>query len=124
MEETILVVDDDVLARMVISDYLRGCGYKVLEAANADEAIAILRHAPVDVLLSVVEMPGLGFTLSQWVRRNRPETDVILTASVSHAANAAAELCDSGPLPRPYDPQIVVDRIRRLRANRSRGATG
>lgn len=114
-----LVVDDEVLARMVISDYLRGCGYKVLEAANADEAMTVLRHAHVDILLSVVEMPALGFSLSQWVRRNRPEMDVILTANVSRAADAAAQLCDEGPLPRPYDPQIVVDRIRRLKANRA-----
>jgi len=34
--ETILVVDDEVLVRMVISAYLRDCGYKVIEATNAD----------------------------------------------------------------------------------------
>ncbi len=40
--ETILVVDDEVLIRMPIAEYLRDCGYRVVEAANGDEAIAVL----------------------------------------------------------------------------------
>ena len=45
---------------MVISDYLRNCGYKVIEATNADEAMIILRHGEIDVnvVFSDVEMPG------------------------------------------------------------------
>jgi CheY-like chemotaxis protein len=42
--ETILVVEDDVLVRMPISQYLRDCGYKIIEAANADEAMTVLLH--------------------------------------------------------------------------------
>jgi hypothetical protein len=34
---------------MVISDYLRTCGYKVIEATSADEAMTILHHAEIDV---------------------------------------------------------------------------
>jgi CheY-like chemotaxis protein len=41
-QETVLVVEDDVLIRMPISQYLRDCGYRVIEAANADEAMAVL----------------------------------------------------------------------------------
>jgi CheY-like chemotaxis protein len=119
----VLVVEDEVLIRMVISDYLRNCGYKVIEATNADEAMIILRHAEidVDVVFSDVEMPGSmdGFQLSKWLRANRPGVDVILTGSVPRAADAAAELCESGPLPKPYQPQIAVDRIKQLMALRS-----
>ena len=39
---TVLVVEDEVLIRLVIADYLRECGYKVYEAVNAQEAIAML----------------------------------------------------------------------------------
>jgi CheY-like chemotaxis protein len=35
--DTILVVEDDVLVRMPISQYLRDCGYRVIEAANAQK---------------------------------------------------------------------------------------
>jgi CheY-like chemotaxis protein len=118
-----LVVEDEILIRMVISDYLRGCGYRMIEATNADEAMVILQHAEieVDVLFSVVDMPGSmnGFQLSKWLRANRPGVDVILTGSVPRAADAAAELCDSGPLPKPYQPQIAVDRVKQLMALRS-----
>ena len=122
-QETVLVVEDEVFIRMVISEYLRSCGYKVIEAANADEALILLQHdeIDVDVVFSDIEMPGTmdGFGLSTWIRANRPGLDVILAGSVPRAANAAAELCDSGPLPKPYDAQTVADRIRQLMAARA-----
>jgi CheY-like chemotaxis protein len=122
-QETILVVEDDVFARMVISDYLRQCGYRVVEAASADEALALIKHMGVniDVVFTVLQLPGSidGFGLATWIRKNRPNLDVVLTGSLSREANAAAELCEESPLPRPYEPQMVVDRIRRLRAARA-----
>jgi CheY-like chemotaxis protein len=48
---TILVLDGDVLVRMPIVQLLRECGYRVIEAATSDEAVAILQktNIPVDV---------------------------------------------------------------------------
>ena len=43
-QEIVLVVEDDVLIRMPIAQYLRDCGYRVIEAACADEAMAVLLH--------------------------------------------------------------------------------
>jgi CheY-like chemotaxis protein len=121
--QTVLVVDDEVLIRMVISEYLRGCGYRVIEAASADEALTVLQHleTKVDVVFSDIDMPGSmdGFALSHWLRANRPSIDVILAGSITRAADEAAELCDAGPLPKPYEPQLVIDRIRRLLAARA-----
>jgi CheY-like chemotaxis protein len=117
-QQTVLVVDDEVLIRIVISEYLRGCGYRVIEAASADEALTVLQHleTKVDVVFSDIDMPGSmdGFALSHWLRANRPGIDVILAGSITRAADEAAELCDAGPLPKPYEPQLVIDRIRRL----------
>ena len=39
--ETVLVVEDEVLLRLSIAAYLRDCGYKVIEAADADEAVLV-----------------------------------------------------------------------------------
>src|SRR5215510_9490676 len=121
-QETILVVEDDVLVRMPIAQYLRDCGYKVIEAVNADEAMTVLRHQEtvVDIVFSAIDMSGStdGFGLSQWVREHRPGLDVILAGTVPRAVNAAKELCDDGPMPKPYEPQAVHDRIRRLLAAR------
>jgi CheY-like chemotaxis protein len=120
--ETVLVVEDEVLLRLVIAAYLRDCGYKVIEAADADEAVLVLTQPDlvVDVLFSDIEMPGSmdGFGLAQWTRANRPGLEVVLTGSVPRAVNAAANLCEEGPVPKPYEPQSVHDRIRRLLAAR------
>jgi DNA-binding NtrC family response regulator len=121
--ETILVVEDEVLIRLVIAQYLRDCGYRVIEAVHADEALLVLRRSElvIDVVFTDVEMPGSmdGFALAQWVRSNRPGMDVILAGSVNRAVQAASDLCDAqNNVPKPYDPQNVHDRIRRLLASR------
>src|SRR5262249_60223603 len=70
----ILFVEDEVLIRMAVADYLRDCGYRVIEAGNADEAIKVLcSNESVDVVCSDVQMPGSmdGFGLAQWIRRER-----------------------------------------------------
>jgi CheY-like chemotaxis protein len=114
LRQTILAVDDEVLIRTAISEYLRDCGYKVIEAASVDEAVLVLQQAEITVhtVLSDVAMPGArdGFALAQWVRQHRPTVHVILAGSPARATKAARELCDSGPmLAKPYDPQIVLD---------------
>jgi CheY-like chemotaxis protein len=119
----IVVVEAEVLIRMVICDYLRECGYRVIEAASAAEALLVLQQndLSVDAVLSDVEMPGAmdGFALARWVRLHRPGLDVVLVGSPDRAAAAAADLCEQGPLlAKPYHPQAVVDRIRRLLAER------
>jgi CheY-like chemotaxis protein len=79
-QETILVVEDDILVRMPIAQYLRDCGYKVIEASNSDEAMEVLVHKEtvVHIVFSDIEMPGAvdGFGLSKWVRENRPGIQV------------------------------------------------
>jgi DNA-binding NtrC family response regulator len=123
--DTVLVIDDEVLIRISIAQYLRDCGYRVLEAANADEAVTILQKPDiqVNVVLCDVEMPGSmnGFGFMKWARELRPGLTVILAGTAERAANAAAELCEDGPmLMKPYDPQIVLDHIKRLLAARAR----
>ena len=122
---TILVVEDEVLIRLVIADYLRDCGYKVHEAVSGEEASAILRvpEVSIDVVFSDVEMPGSmdGFALARWVRANKPGMEVILTSGIERSADIAATLCEAGPLmKKPYSSQDVVDRLRQLAAKARR----
>lgn len=123
---SILIVDSDIISRHAIADYLRHCGYAVVEAAHTDEAITALGDATlrVDVILCDVAAIGTrsGFELASWVRSHRPELEVKLARDVAKTADAAAELCESGPdLARPYEPQTVVDYIKQLRAARTAG---
>jgi CheY-like chemotaxis protein len=122
---TILVVEDEVLVRLVIAEYLRECGYKVHEAANADEAVAVLQspNVSIDLVFSDVVMPGDmdGFGLARWVRDNKPAVRVVLTSSVDRSAEIAGTLCEAGPmLDKPYEPLHVVHRIRQLLAKVTR----
>src|SRR5262245_62435762 len=56
---TILVVEDEVLVRLMIADELRQAGFVVLEAVNADEAMVVLSGPEaVDLLFTDVRMPG------------------------------------------------------------------
>ncbi len=123
--QTILVVEDEVLIRLVIAEYLRDCGYKVHEAAHADEAVLVLQSPDVtiDIVFSDVAMPGSmdGFGLARWIRANRPEIQVVLTSGIDRSAEVAGMLCEAGPLlAKPYEPQGVVDRIKLLRARADR----
>jgi CheY-like chemotaxis protein len=78
----ILVVEDEFLIRLLISDALRDAGFDVIEAFNGDEAIDILSTAPVDLVLSDVRMPGAidGLELLRLVRETLPALPVILTS--------------------------------------------
>lgn len=120
---SVLIVDGDIVSRHVIADYLRDCAYSVVEAANTDEAWVALGEPTltIDVILCDVSALGSrsGCELASWVRINRRELEVRLAGGAEMAAQTAAELCESGPhLSRPYDPDAVVDYIKRLRASR------
>ena len=123
--KTILVVEDEVLIRHAIAEYLRDCGYRVHEATHAAEAVAVLEspEVSVDIVFSDVVMPGEmdGFGLARWVRANRPGVEVILTSTVDRPAEVAGMLCEAGPLmKKPYEPQSVVERIKQLLARAGR----
>lgn len=110
--DTVLLLEHDVVIRASLAQYLRKCGYRVLEADNSEEALTILRESSsqIGVILSGAQS---GFRLSGWLKANRPGIKIILTATPERAAQAAAGLCDAGPSgKRPYDPQILIQEIK------------
>jgi CheY-like chemotaxis protein len=109
---TVLVVDDEEMVRLPISEYLRDCGYTVLEAGDAQEAVAAIDTEPsVDVVFSDVRMPGRmdGLGLAKWLRTHHPQISVILTSGY----NAGRLSPDSIPgvrfIEKPYS-QVQVER--------------
>jgi len=110
--ETILLLERDIMTRAFLADYLRSCGYRVVEARNAAEALTILQESSEQIRVVLGDAEN-GFKLSGWVKANRPKIKVVLAASPERASQAAADLCDAGPhAKRPYDPQLLVQRIR------------
>lgn len=104
---TILVVEDDPQLLAMLAEHLRDCGYEVLEASNADEAMALLGSgvASVDIVFGDILMPGHsnGYDLARWLRRNRPEIRVVLSSGhTERAPPDASELVDVPLLAKPY----------------------
>lgn len=110
--DTVLVLEQEALVRASVAEYLRSCGYRVLEARTTAEALTILQETsePIRIVLSGAES---GFKLSGWLKANRPKIEIILSATAERTAQAAADLCDAGPHgKRPYDPQLLVQQIK------------
>lgn len=123
---TVLMVEADVLIRQPVAEYLRACGYRVLEAGSTDEALLVINAGmTVDVLFADAQAPGRldGFGLANWIRKNRPGARVVLAGSIVSETREAGKLCEKGPhLKKPYDHALLADEIKRALAARARAA--
>lgn len=90
----VLVVDDETLARSRLRTLLGDCTAPAAEvageAANAEQALALLRTQSLDVVLLDIHMPGMdGVHLAQWLRSHvRPPAVVFVTAHAGYALQA------------------------------------
>lgn len=114
---TILVVEDEFLIGAMLSDRLQECGFRVLEASSADEAVAIVENidVPIDLVLTDIRMPGSmdGLGLAKWLKANRPMMPVILASGHARKTDVAKELCANQTFfEKPYDLEAVVAHIR------------
>ena len=86
---SILVVEDDVASRQALTTFLEDVGMEVIAAESAEEALARLKLAPVDVVLSDVVMGRMnGIDLLRRIHEQYPETVVVLVSG--HASITAA----------------------------------
>jgi CheY-like chemotaxis protein len=111
----ILVVEDEVLIRLVIAAELRNAGFVVLEAANAEEALAVLEAAgPVDAMITDVRMPGAidGIELARETRLRHPQTKIII-ASAQVPEWRVGDIVNAG-FGKPYDPELMVEKVREI----------
>jgi DNA-binding response OmpR family regulator len=119
-----MLVEADIIVRHALAEYLRECGFTVLEAANGDEARTVLssREVEVDVVLADMATPGSGFVLRQWIISKNLSPEVILAGSLEKAVANAGTLChDEGPaVTKPYQHHLVLDHIRRAIARRGK----
>ena len=108
--QIVLVVEDEALIRMVTVEIVELAGYDVIEAADADEAVAIL-EARSDVVLVVtdVDMPGSmdGLKLAHAVRDRWPPIKLLVVSGQSRLT--AAELpTDALFLGKPYSVDAIT----------------
>lgn len=114
---TILIVEDEAMIRLALSDYLQDCGFTVLDVTNAAEAVAVLqiKTFAIDVVLTDVRMPGEmdGFGLARWIREHCPGLPVLITTGDKAWAETAKGLCEKNPIiEKPHDFKKVLTHIR------------
>jgi DNA-binding NtrC family response regulator len=110
----ILLVEDELLIRLLVSDELRNAGFEVIEAVNADEALTVLGSlVRVDLIISDVRMPGSldGLGLLAAVRVKYPTLPVIITSG--HLESKAAVAGGATRfLAKPFGMNVVVSAVR------------
>jgi CheY-like chemotaxis protein len=111
-QPAILVVEDEILIRSAVAEFLRGAGYRVIEAASAAEAVAVFAsRTQIDLVFSDINMPGTvnGVGLARWIADHHPGIHVILTSAISHARRAGE--IGASFLPKPYRLAEAARRI-------------
>ena len=112
----VLVVEDEVLIRIDLSDEFRTAGFNVLDASNGDEALVTLEATPdISLVITDIRMPGRtdGIALAHWLRQHRPEVLVVLVSG--HLG--ATEMSPVAPdlvLQKPVNPARLVKKAREM----------
>ena len=111
----ILVVEDEVLIRLLIVDILVEAGFKVIQAASADEALKVLQSSvEVDLVMTDIRMPGSldGVELVSRVRANWPTLRIVIVSS--DASSLRPDLPADAVIAKPFSPTEIVDRVKQL----------
>jgi CheY-like chemotaxis protein len=113
---TVLIVDDEDVVRMVGSDILAEGGYRVLEAANAAEALECLEgETEVVVLFTDVNMPGTpdGLGLARLVKSRWPEVKILVASG--NVRPGPDDLPEKGMfLSKPYRANDLLSLVHQL----------
>jgi PAS domain S-box-containing protein len=117
--EAVLLVEDDPLVRRLAASHLAALGYRVLEAANGAEALAVLdRGDRVDVLFTDVVMPGgmNGRQLADLAAARRPALRVLFTSGYTENAIVHQGRLDPGVrlLSKPYRRADLARALRQV----------
>ncbi|HMD36219.1 MAG TPA: response regulator transcription factor [Vicinamibacterales bacterium] len=128
MPKHILVVDDEPRIAEIARDYLARAGYRVTTKGSAEDALAVARTSPPDLIvldLGLPQMDGLDFTRAVRQKSNVPI--IMLTARVDESDKLVGlELGADDYITKPFSPKELVARVRavfrRVDAQPERGA--
>jgi CheY-like chemotaxis protein len=117
--ETVLVTEDQTEVRRLACSVLRSYGYRVIESANADEALEWCGRdeVAIDLLVTDVVMPGLsGRELADRVQRVRPALKVLFMSGYTEEAIVHHGVLDGSVayLAKPFTPQALALKVRQV----------
>ena len=118
-EETILLVEDEAGVRAFAKIALGRFGYRVIEAAAAEEALAMLDGSkqPIHLLLTDIVLPGMdGRELAARVARTRPSTRVLYMSGYASALQTMDGFLTPGVelIEKPFTAQALLTKARQL----------
>jgi two-component system cell cycle sensor histidine kinase/response regulator CckA len=119
MYETILVVDDESEMRSFVAAALQALGYIVLDTADPQQALRIVKDQPVHLLLTDVVMPLMkGTELADRVQAVSPSTKMLLTGYHT------SDIAPSGRpfLAKPFRIESLKEKVRDVLARPSASA--
>lgn len=112
---TIVVADDEALARQSIVEFLREEGYQVYEAADGQAALQLLEQLEVDLILSDLRMPGIdGLAVLQKARELYPQTMVVLMTAYA-SVDTVVEALRHGAQDYLLKPLLLDDLLHKVR---------
>lgn len=117
----VLVVEDELMLRTNAAEMIAEAGFDVVEASNADEAIAILEARPnIHVVFTDIHMDGSmdGLKLAHFVRSRWPPIKIIATSG-HHALNDGDLPEGSKFLPKPYSYDSISSTLREFASSQS-----
>lgn len=129
MPQTLLLADDSLTIQRVIELTFAGENITVVAVSDGDQAIARLDTEPPDIVLADVGMPGRnGYDVAQHVKQTPTLSHipvVLLTGAFEPVdqAKATAVGCDA-VLAKPFEPQLVIGRVRELLGRQAPAAVG
>ncbi len=89
----ILVVDDEPNVRLLLAREISDRNHEVVAAADSAEAMEEMGRGDFDVVLTDVRMPGMdGMELTDWIKRTRPDTDVVVMTGYASLESAATAI--------------------------------
>lgn len=117
--ETILLAEDEPDLRELARIFLEGYGYKVLEAASAEQAIQVANVFPgaIDLLLTDVIMPGVsGRELARRLTARQPNMRVLYMSGYTFNVMAQGGMLEDGVafLQKPFTPSTLADKVREV----------
>jgi DNA-binding response OmpR family regulator len=112
----ILVADDDVMLRNIVTILLQRQGYDVLSASDGQEGLDLSRKYPgtIDLAITDVDMPRLnGIELSVHLLEERPSIKIIVMSGAdSH--EIVSQNIHMPFLPKPFDGEVLLEKVRTL----------
>jgi len=116
----VLVVEDEINSRMLLSKILAANGYKVIEASNGIEALKKIQISRPDIIISDIMMPEMdGFQFCRELRKNETLKDIPLifyTAIYKDEEDEklALDVGANAYIRKPEDPKILIRKIKKV----------